>query len=43
MGTVAPSLGKVQLGHEANHSSPSSAEVKEWNYNSTLPIGPQGT
>lgn len=43
MGTVAPSLGKEQLGHEANHSTSSSAEVKEWNYTSTPPICPQGT
>jgi hypothetical protein len=43
MSTVAPSLGKEQLGHEANHSPSSSAEDKEWNYTSTPPLCPQGT
>jgi len=36
LGTLA--LGLKQLGHEADHSCPSSAEVKnEWSYTSTLP------
>jgi len=36
----ALSLGFIQLGREANNSSPSSAEVNNaWNYISTPPIG----
>jgi len=35
----ALSLGVKQLGHEADHSPPSSAEVKNaWSYTSTQPI-----
>jgi hypothetical protein len=34
-----PSLGVKRLGHEADHSYPSSAEVKNaWSYTSTPPI-----
>jgi hypothetical protein len=33
------SLGVMQLGHEANHSPPSSAKVKNvWSYTSTPPM-----
>jgi hypothetical protein len=36
MGTGAPSLGVKQPGREADHSPPSSAEVKNaWSYTST--------
>jgi hypothetical protein len=35
----APSLGVKRTGHEADHSSPYSAEVKNaWSYTSTPPI-----
>jgi hypothetical protein len=35
----APSLGVKWLGHEADHSPPSSAKVKNgWGYTSTSPI-----
>jgi len=34
-----PSVGVILLGHEADHSPPSSAEIKNvWNYTSTPPI-----
>jgi len=37
------SLGIKQQGHEADHSSPSSVEVKDaWSYTSTPPIRPCG-
>jgi hypothetical protein len=34
----ALSLGVKQLGHEADHSPPSSAKVNAWSYTSTPPI-----
>jgi hypothetical protein len=37
--TGALSLGVKRPGHEADHSPPSSAEVKNaWNYTSTAPV-----
>jgi hypothetical protein len=39
----ALSLGVKRLGHEADHSSPSSSEVKNaWSYTSAPPISHQG-
>jgi hypothetical protein len=39
----SPSLGVKQLGCEADHSIPSSYEVKNtWSYTSTPPIRPYG-
>jgi hypothetical protein len=39
MGTRALSLGVKQPGREADHSPPSSAEIKnEWSYTSTPPL-----
>jgi hypothetical protein len=39
----APSLGVKRPGREADHSPPSSAEVKNaWSYTSTPPIGLHG-
>jgi hypothetical protein len=39
----ALSLGIKQLGHEADHSPPSSAQVKNvWSYTSTPPVRLQG-
>jgi len=37
LGTGALSLGTKQLGHEANHSPPSNANVNVWDYTSTPP------
>jgi hypothetical protein len=39
MGKEAFSMGVKQLGHENNHSPPSSAKVKnEWSNSSALPV-----
>jgi hypothetical protein len=43
MGTGAVSVGVKQLGHEADHAPPYSAEVEnEWSCTSTSPICLQG-